>query len=366
MRRWRRRTGRVAVAVAVAGALIVAGTGVADALFNRSVAAGTTIGTKQVFPGSHTWSAWSIQDASGGGSPVNASEPLSAGSDGRTTTTGNWGTAFATNRWYEADFANVLPDGVSVTDATFRLTFRSTSGTTCVYVEVRRRSTAAVVATRGSSASPFGCAGTTTTTLTSQITEVTTTAVADDLRVRIYGRNTSGSSAVLDEVTITGTTAVGPYVLLPVLETDAATGSASVTRWPLPTADGTTYTSANNWSNTFTTARYVEFGFAGEVPTNATVTDAVFTHTYRDQGSVSTCYWLEAYAGTTLVGTHGSAVAPYCGSGSVFNTDVIDLTGVTTPAMANSLTLKLYMRVNSGIRRVQHDAATLTVTYYVN
>lgn len=367
MRGWARSAGRLAVAVLVVAGLVAGATGVAEALFSRSAAASIAVGTKRIFPAAHTWSAWSIRDAAGGGAEANTSEPLSAAADGRTATTGNWSTAFAANRWYEVDYPDVLPGGVAVTAATLRLTYRSTSGTTCVHVEVRRRSTGAVVATRGTSASPLGCTGTATATLTSPIAEVTTTDVADDLRVRVYGRNTSASSAVLDEVTITGTTAYGPYSLLPVLATNAASGSGLVSRWALAAAgDASVYASVANWSNTFATSRYVRFSFAAEVPTGATVTDAVFTHTYRDQGGSSACYWLEVYAGASLVGTHGSTAAPFCATGTGYGTDTIDLTGVTTAAAANALTLKLYMRVASGTRRVQHDRVTVTVRYHLD
>jgi hypothetical protein len=347
--------------------MLAGATGVAHALFSASTAStGTSVGTKRIFPGAHTYAAWSIGDASSS-VEVNASEPLSAAGDGRTTTTGAWGTAFAANRWYQADYANVLPDGVAVSVATVRLTLSSTTGTTCVWFEVTRRSNGFPVASRGSPTTPFGCAGTTATTLTSQINEVTTTTVADDLRVRVYGRNTASSTAVLDELTITGTTVYGPYSLLPVVTTNAATGTSVVNRWSVATAgDGSVYGSASNWKGTYDPGRWIRFAFPAEVPTAATVTSVTFDHTYRDQDGVSACYWFEVYAGTTLIGSHGSTTVPYCSTGLAYRTDSIPLPEATTAAAANSLSLKLFVWDGSGTKRTQHDAATLTVNYYLN
>lgn len=365
MRRWRAR--RIAVAVTVAAGVLALATGAAQAVFSRSAfSAGTTLTTKRIFPGAHTVAAWSIRDASGG-AEVNGSEPLSSAGDGRTTTTGAWGAAFAANRWYEVDLADSVAGGLATSSATLRVTLSSPTGTTCVYAEVRRRSTGAVVATRGSTTVPLGCATVTATTLTAAIPEITSTTVADDLRVRVYGRHTLATTSVLDEITVTGSTPFGAFSLMPVMATDAATGTATVTRWGLATAaDGAVYGSASNWKGGYDAGRWIRFGFQPDVPTGATITAVTFTHTYRDQDGVSACYFFESYAGTTMLATHGSTGGAYCTSGAAYRTEVHPLPEVTTPALANSLNVRLFIWNGSGTKRSQHDAVTLTVSYYLN
>lgn len=365
MRRWPGR--RTFVAVALAAVAIAAATGAAGALFARSVSSsGTAVTTKRIFPGAHTAAAWSVRDASGG-VENNGNEPLSSAGDGRTVTTGAWGTAFAANRWYEADLSDHLATGLAASSITLRITIASPTGTTCVYAEVRRRSTGAVVATKGSTATPLGCVTALSTTLTATVPEVATTDVADDLRVRVYGRNTLSSSATLDEITVTGSTPYGTFTLLPVVATNAATGTAAVTRWAMTTAgDGAVYTSASNWKGGYDAARWIRFGFLPDVPTGATITGVTFTHTFRDQDGVSACYWFEAYAGTTLLAAHGSSSAAYCQSGTAYRTEVHPLPEVTTPAQANSLNVRLFMWNGSGTKRTQHDVVTVTVSYYLD
>ena len=72
--------------------------------------------------------------------------------DGRTTSTSSWSTAFAANRYLEFDLNAPLPGGGAASGVTFRLTVASASpsGTACGYVNVRRISDDASLATYGS------------------------------------------------------------------------------------------------------------------------------------------------------------------------------------------------------------------------
>ena len=64
--------------------------------------------SKRIFPGIRSSAAWSVRDASGGGAETNSDDTLSY-SDALVTTTGNWATAFASNRYVEFDFNAASP-----------------------------------------------------------------------------------------------------------------------------------------------------------------------------------------------------------------------------------------------------------------
>lgn len=367
MRRLPDSAGRVLLAVVVAAGALIGATGAAHAIFAHTApSTATTISTKRLFPSSHTVAASTVRDLSGG-PDLNASEPLSAAADGRTAASGAWGVSFSASRFYDVDFPDVLPDGLAVTTATLALRFASVSGTTCVYLEVRSRSTGAVLGTKGSAVTPLRCAGTAVTTVSIQLPELATTAAADDLRLRVFGRNTASAAATFDQATVDGATPFGPFTLLPVRTTNQATGTPTVTNWSLAgAADGSSFLSAGQWKPNYDVTRSLRLTFPAVVPTDATVTAATFTHAARDVDAVSACYYFEVLAGATLLGTHGSPAAPYCANGGAFVTETVALPEVTTAAAANSLTVRLFVSNGSGDKRSEHDLATLTVRYHVD
>ena len=63
-----------------------------------------SVTTKRVFPGVRSTSAWNLKDASAGSGEVDNSDLFLTAGDSRIKTTGNWGSAFASNRWLEFDF----------------------------------------------------------------------------------------------------------------------------------------------------------------------------------------------------------------------------------------------------------------------
>jgi hypothetical protein len=148
---------------------------------------------------------------------------------------------------------------------------------------------------------------------------------------------------------------------------DEANAASTVTLWPLVAADGTGYTSVGNFATTFNAARYVKFTpnvatAAAAVITSSQVQLAYKSATAGDQ----TCWYFEVYNGATLIGTHGSSGTPVsCNSTTNYVTDVVSVPEVSTPAIANAVVLKVYMK-NSGSRKASFDLVQLDVNYYLD
>jgi hypothetical protein len=312
--------------------------------------------------------AWDLQDGSSG-TLVNSSD-TSAFADGITLNTTNWATAFSATRYVEYDLNAPLPSGLSVSGATFSFRRAATTAgaTACFYFEVRRISTGAVLGTHGSSGSPVGCVtGTTQTTTTTPIPEVNTTALANDVRIRVYGNSTASRPMAVDTATVSGSSSTA-FTLYSKSYVDAADGSAAAAvLWAIATEDATAFQSASNWLTTFGASRYLRLTFPAYVPATATVTSATLKHVFRPSSSAnSACWYAEVYSGGLLIGTHGSTGSPIsCRSGSSYSTDTVQLTEVNTPADANDVTIRAYYWVTGGNnnRRTQHDHAQLTVNY---
>lgn len=229
---------RRALVVLAAAALVVVfvvGTHVSAALFTDSVPnGGAVFGTKALFPGERVTPAFTVEDASSG-SATDRSAPLSYPSDGRTQTTSNWSSAFAAGRYVEFDLNASLPTGVAVSSGSLRVRLASAGpGTACYYIEVRRISTGAVLGTHGSSGSPAACVtGTTQNLTTISVPEVATTNLADDVRIRLYGRESNGVGMVVDEITVSGTTTYQSFTIYPILTRDLADTTIEITPWQL-------------------------------------------------------------------------------------------------------------------------------------
>ena len=85
---------------------------------------------------------------------------------------------------------------VSSAQFTFRMAANSAGDTACFYFEVYRASTSTLIGTHGSTSTPVACNATTTqTTYSTTLAEVTGTTILNDLRVRVYGKE-SGSRPI--------------------------------------------------------------------------------------------------------------------------------------------------------------------------
>ena len=196
-----------------------------------TVAAGD--GAARIFSAERVTPAFTVTDSSGG-TPVDVSSPLATAADGRTLVTSAWSAAFAANRYLDVDFNGPLPAGLTTVTASLRLSWASASdgSTACYYFEVRRASTGSVLGTFGSSGAPVSCVtGSAPVTSTTAIGVVTSTDVANDLRVRIYGRDSSGGGAVLDLATVPGDTGLGAFTLYAIKVVDAADTTPGTIGW---------------------------------------------------------------------------------------------------------------------------------------
>jgi hypothetical protein len=319
-------------------------------------------------PYTATTSAWDLRDASAGAGAVNSSAQT-AYADGLTFPTGNWPTAFATTNYVEFNQNAPLPAGFSVSGGAFNFNFAAgaAADTACFWFEVRRASTGAVVGTHGSSASPVSCVtGTTLKVTSTSIPELNTTDLANDNRIRVYGRESGGRPFTVDLASVSGATPQTAFTLYTGTYTDAAAGAPTTYPWPLVGSGGLAYTTLSNWAAAFNAARYLTVTFPTYIPATATVTGASLKEAYRPTSSGhNACYYLEVYSGATLIGTHGSSAAPIsCNSTAAYTIDTVSLPEVNTPARANGLLVKTYFWISGGgTRTTDHDLVQLTINY---
>lgn len=357
---------RTLLALLVLGLVGAATGGVYGAFFATTTNPASPLSAQRIFSGDRTTSFWGVADAAGGGAAVNKSDPI-AFQDSLSKTTKNWATSWSATRYLEFDYVPSRPAGLAVSDATFHFRYRpSTSDdNVCFYLELRSIATNAVVATYGSTGSPVACVtGASSTTVSTPIPAISTSDLANDLRVRVYMRNaTAARSIVMDTATVTGTE-YDAFTLYPALHVDRADGTVQTNPWSLAAADGT-YLLTARWAAAYNANRWVEFDASGFVPAGATVTGASLTHTYKTNFNPATvCYYLETYSGGSLIGSHGSTSSDISCTSTAWQTDTIPLPEVNTAARANDLVLRIYAKSSAGGgRESQHDRVTVTFTY---
>jgi hypothetical protein len=363
-----RRPVRWGVAVGAAAAMFVT-TSAALAGFSSLASSGGTLSTKRIFAGVR--SAWpsDVRDASGGGAETNSSDVLSF-ADGLTVTTKSWSSVFDATRFDDFDFSGGRPAGVPVTSATFNFTFAPSrsNDNACFYVEVRRASTNALLGAHGSSGSPSACStGATVAATVSVSSEVTSTDIANDLRLRVYANNSTNRPLKIDLATVSITTPWFTTTLFEKRWDDEANAASTVALWPLVTTDGTAYTTVGNFATTFNAARYVKFTPNQVVPAGAAITSAQIQFAYKSAtAGDTTCWYFEVYNGAALIGTHGSSGTPVsCNATTSYVTDTVPIPEVDTVTEANSLVLKAYMR-NSGSRKASIELVQADLSYYLD
>jgi hypothetical protein len=341
-------------AVLGAAAAAFLSTSVALAAFRSTVTGGgsAAYATKRIFPAVRSTSAWTVRDASGGGAEATKDDALSY-ADGTTTTSGSaWATTFSATRYLEFDFNSALPGGLSVSSPqlNFRMASTNNASTWCFYVEVYRVSTGTLIGTHGSSGSPTCNSGTTQTTTNIGLPEVSTTTIANDLRVRIYVDDSKSKQTATDMATVTGSTPYSSFTDYEKLYRDQSSGTATTTNWGVASpGDGANYATASPWAATFSTTASLDFY-------------------YRSASSTDTlCWYAETYNGATLLAAHGSSTSTIsCRTATTaFSTDNVSLPEISTVANANNLTVKVYM--NSLLaQKAQIDLARLNLTYYLD
>ena len=201
-----------------------------------------------------------------------------------------------------------------------------------------RRSTSTLIGTHGSTGTPQGCVtGTTQTTFVVPIAEVTTTTIANDLMIRVYGRESTNRATPIDLATVTGSTPYTAFTLNETVFRDRADTTVATTLWSIAAA-ATNYLSASNWATTFNVARYLKFSTSLFVPTGATITSADFVYSYRpNTNGNNNCWYFATYNGTTLLATRGAAAPISCDSTSAsFTTDTVPIPESPRPISTTS------------------------------
>jgi hypothetical protein len=331
---------------------------------------GNSLVTQKIFSGTRTSSAWSINDLASG-SAVDRSDVIGF-ADGRGAAIGTFPTAFDANRWAQADLASPLAAGTTVTGAQLRLRFAAPAlgVTVCLYVEIYRVSAPTTpVGTHGSASTPLACNGTldyANGDVAEALPEVTSTDVANDLRVRVIVRNSAGTSGIaLDRITVTGTTPYQSFELFRTEFVDRSSGTSStVYPWRLARADGAMLVTSE-WPSSFTSGRYLELRFPANLPTGAVVTAGELQHAFITNTSPgptgTTCVYYEVWALGALVSTH-NAGNPTCTSST--STPALDT--VTLPALTDAQANDLRIRVigqNSRSKEASLELATVALTW---
>ena len=327
-------------------------------------------------------SGYKLSDASSG-VPADASYYF-AFTDGRAINSVAGPPSFSASNYVEFKFNRPLPSGQGVMSPVFNYRFAtsptSLGSTSCMYFEVRRASTGAVLGTHGSATSPLRCVtGSTLTTISEPIPEVTDTSIANDLVVRVYLRNTSAASTNQDLATVSGSTTQA-FTLYPGQATDTTGSSPFNVGWGLEASDSRPLASgaSTGYDTTFNPLKYMGLTFPAYVPSAAQNVSATFSHAYRPAVTGSnTCFYFEVYAGSGRaggdeggggpIGTHGSPSSPIsCNSTSTYKVDSVALPEVDTVSEANALVVRMYFSVNANRaadRRVQQDLATVKIDY---
>ncbi len=366
MRRIPPRARRTTLVAVMAAAVLGVSGPVAWAAYTSSATASMSVSTQSSFPA--TVAAYTIGDASAGSGEVVQDEP-DAFTDGITAaSSGSFQTSFSTTRYLDYRMSGPLATGLSVSSPVFNFDYASpsTARTVCFYFAVYDASSMTVLETHGSSGAPVACtASTTPITTSTPLTAVTTTAVADDLLVRVYARSTAAGKINVDRAVVTGSAPNQPFTLYPnqIFDCSASCGNPVVTVARLAAQDTSTYVSAAAWATTFATTRYIQLGFPPLVPSSATVSSATLNLVLSANTAGRTlCVYVEVYSGATLLGTHGSSTTPaLCTSAATDSTLSIPLPEITTAAQANSCQVKVYAKSNTTGKSV-FDVATLSVS----
>lgn len=239
---WRGRTALTALVIAaiiltiaVVAAQVAIRLKETGALFTNQQPVGVGLGAARIFPGERVTTAFSVSDHSSGGA-TDGSSANAFGNDGRYFLTRVWPTSFASDRYIDLDLNSPLPLGLNAqTVATsIRLSSDAGTGTVCVYFELRRASTNALLSTHGSAGSPLACtSGATPSVLNVTLTAVNTTDIANDLRLRMFGRDTASGAVRVDEGTVSGQTPYSSWTLYPILTRESYSGQLELLRWGL-------------------------------------------------------------------------------------------------------------------------------------
>jgi hypothetical protein len=365
-----RRSVLAALALLLVSAAV---TGTSLAAFSSTTTNTSNLVTaKRIFPVTESTPPWTISDQADT-TAANMNDQGAYLGDGRNFDTGPWSNAFSGTRYVEVTYASPLPPGLTISNLSFDMNYRpnNSGDTVCFYFEVRRASNNALLGTHGSTGSPVQCAtGASYTASSTPLPEITTSADANDLKLRVYARNTGSRPLNMDRGTVSGTASngYGSFVLAETHYMDQASGSPFNFPFPLNAAEATSVT-YSAWATTFNASRYVQFTFPSDfVPAGATILDFDYTSRFRSSTSGrSTCVWYEFRTTSGVITTRGSTGTPFGCSDTSNNwkTDAIDVGEIDTPAEVNGLIVRFYGR-DTGPVGSAFDQQQISVAYHLD
>jgi hypothetical protein len=377
--------GRFRLLSVLAGALVVSAcVGVAYAAFGAtSTNPGAAFSAKRIFPADRSLSPRDLRDASNG-SEANKSDADSF-ADAIIDTSAT-AIASGTNRYIEYTMNSGRPTGLPVSSAQFNYRLASKggsgSGNACFWFDVR--SGGNVIGTHGSYAAAAGCStGTTQTTVSTALPEVTTTDQVNGLVIRAYvwETGTTVKQVNVDMATVTGSTPYAPsFTMYEHQIVDDTSGTPATTVWSLSSVDATAYTAASNWPSAApVSTKYLKLTFDPSVASGSVINSATLTNVWRASGNVTNggtvCYYFETFNGSTSLATHGSgASAVNCDNITTNVSDVVSLPEVDTATKASNLVIKLYYWMsplcggsgNPGCVKSVTDQAQVTLNYHLD
>jgi hypothetical protein len=216
-------------------ALLMVGLPGTTALFVGDYPVSADISASRIFRDERTTPAFFVSDVSSG-SAVDQSSASAFANDSRYFLSRTWPAAFDSARYLDAEPNAPLPAGLAVNNAMLNLRVASDAGTgsVCLYVELRRASTDALLSTHGSSGSPLTCTSAASwAVLNVALGAVTTSDIANDLRVRIFARDSAAGALRVDQATVSGDTPYVSFTLYPILTRELYSGQTELLRWGL-------------------------------------------------------------------------------------------------------------------------------------
>ena len=216
-------------------ALVVAGLPGTAALYTGNYPKSVDLAASRIFRGERTTTAFAVSDVSSG-TAADRSSTTAFASDSRYFTSRSWSSSFSGSRYLELDLSAPLPAGLTVSNTSLSMRFASDtgSGSVCVYLEARRASTGAVLSTHGSSGSPLVCtSGSTYSTVSVTLSAVSSTDIANDLRMRIYASDSASGALRLDRAVVVGDTPYVTFTEYPTLTRELYSGVTELLPWGL-------------------------------------------------------------------------------------------------------------------------------------
>jgi hypothetical protein len=237
---WRRlRLSRSSAIAVIGGAVLLTtllvGMPITGAIFTGAYPVGGDIAASRIFRDERVTPPFAVGDSSSG-SAQSRSSATAFGNDGLYFLSRTWPSAFDSSRYLDLEFNSPLPAGLTAQSVALNIRVSSDAGTgsACLYLEVRRASTNALLSSHGSSGSPLACtSGTQVTTLNVGLAVVSTADVANDLRVRLYARDSAAGAIRLDQMTVDGATPYAGFTLYPILTREQFSGQQELLRWGL-------------------------------------------------------------------------------------------------------------------------------------